>query len=70
MFESLFPFNYSLCLLLLQVHDLVELAWALAQWETPMPPNWAKVCDALPVHLHWLHHAQLVHAQQASSRVP
>jgi hypothetical protein len=29
--------------LLLQVHDLVEVAWALAQWETPMPPNWAKV---------------------------
>ncbi|WIA10189.1 hypothetical protein OEZ85_010392 [Tetradesmus obliquus] len=26
-----------------QVHDLVEVAWALAQWETPMPPNWAKV---------------------------
>jgi hypothetical protein len=32
-----------LVLLLLQVHDLVEMAWALAQWETPMPPNWAKV---------------------------
>ncbi|KAF8069526.1 hypothetical protein HT031_001643 [Scenedesmus sp. PABB004] len=26
-----------------QVHDLVEMAWALAQWETPMPPNWAKM---------------------------
>lgn len=25
------------------VNDLVEIAWALAQWETPMPPNWAKV---------------------------
>jgi hypothetical protein len=41
-------------LLLPQVHDLVEVAWALAQWETPMPPNWAKVrrrCNE-QCHLH------------------
>lgn len=27
----------------LHVKDMVELAWALSQWETPMPANWAKV---------------------------
>eukprot|EP00879_Flechtneria_rotunda_P009263 GHRR01009697.1.p1 GENE.GHRR01009697.1~~GHRR01009697.1.p1 ORF type:complete len:445 (+),score=178.50 GHRR01009697.1:141-1337(+) len=26
-----------------QVHDLVQMAWALAQWEAAMTPQWAKV---------------------------
>lgn len=28
-----------------QAHDLVEIAWSLAQWETPMPQQWTQVCD-------------------------
>lgn len=29
-----------------QVQDLVEIAWALAQWEAPTPAQWAKVSAA------------------------
>eukprot|EP00878_Enallax_costatus_P022701 GHUV01024104.1.p1 GENE.GHUV01024104.1~~GHUV01024104.1.p1 ORF type:complete len:535 (+),score=144.39 GHUV01024104.1:216-1820(+) len=43
-----------------QVHDLVEIAWSLAQWETPMPQQWTQVfCDRMTRQRRFIRPGQL-----------